>query len=118
MKYEWLDQYLLSNQSAQKDFKVEWGWDRYLLKNKMFAAICRDKAGRPIITLKCEPMHGAFLREQYSDIVSGYYMNKEHWNSVCLDGEVPEDVLKSMIDESYQLIFQSMSKKMQKDILE
>lgn len=45
-------------------------------------------------------------------------MNKVHWNSVYLDGDVPDDILKQMIDMSYNLIFNSLSKKVQKEILE
>lgn len=44
-------------------------------------------------------------------------MNKQHWNSVYLDGEVPDDILKQMIDMSYELVLNSLSKKMQKDII-
>lgn len=58
------------------------------------------------------------MRSEYRDIVPGYYMNKTHWNSVYLDGTVPEDILKEMINQSYNLIFNSLSKKKQKEILE
>lgn len=44
-------------------------------------------------------------------------MNKQHWNSVYLDGDVPDAVLKQMIDMSYELVLNSLSKKMQRDIL-
>jgi predicted DNA-binding protein (MmcQ/YjbR family) len=50
-------------------------------------------------------------------IVTGYYMNKEHWNSVYLDVDVPDAILKQMIDMSYDLVFNSLSKKLQKQIL-
>jgi len=117
MKYTWLDEYLLSKTGANKDFKVEWQWHRYLIKDKMFGAICSDKVGKPIVTIKCEPIVGDLLRSQYTDIVPGYYMNKEHWNSVYLDGEVLDEVLRNMIDMSYQLVFNSLSKKVQKEII-
>jgi len=117
LKYIWLDEYLLSKSGASKDFKVEWQWHRYLIKDKMFGAICTDKVGKPIVTIKCEPLVGNLLRSQYTDIVPGYYMNKEHWNSVYLEGEIPDEVLKNMIDMSYQLVFSSFSKKIQIEIL-
>ncbi|MHB8064200.1 MAG: MmcQ/YjbR family DNA-binding protein, partial [Ruminiclostridium sp.] len=113
----WLDEYLLSKTGVSKDFKVEWQWHRYLIKEKMFGAICADKVGKPIVTVKCEPMVGELLRSQYTDIVPGYYMSKEHWNSVYLEGEVPDEVLKKMIDMSYTLVFNSFSKKLQIEIL-
>ena len=40
MKYEWLDQYLLDKPGAEKDFKIEWGWHRYMVRGKLFAAVC------------------------------------------------------------------------------
>jgi predicted DNA-binding protein (MmcQ/YjbR family) len=117
MKYEWLDEYCLSKQGVDKDFKIEWNAIRYLIGGKIFAMQGGDKDKKAIITLKCEPPFGQFLREQYQHIVAGYYMNKEHWNSVYLDGNVPDDILKQMIDMSYDLVLNSLSKKMQKEII-
>ena len=83
-----------------------------------------DKEGKELITLKLEPMYGQFLREQYKGvIVPGYYMNKEHWNSVYVDAEslggssVPDDILRDMADKSYDLILKGFSKKIQNEIL-
>jgi predicted DNA-binding protein (MmcQ/YjbR family) len=117
IKYEWLDEYCLSCIGATKDFKLEWNATRYLLAGKMFAMCGGDKDDKPIITLKLEPVFGDLLRQQYEHIVPGYYMNKEHWNSLYLDGDVPDDVLKTMIKESHHLILKSLSKKVQKEIL-
>jgi len=116
MKYQWLDEYLVNKPHVTKDYKEEWGWDRYLLNGKMVAAICTNKEDEDIITLKCEVETGAYLREQYQEITPGYYMNKVHWNSVLLDSNVPHDVIKMMIDQSYELIFSSLSKKIQKEL--
>ncbi len=117
-RYEWVDNYMLSKAGIVKDYKEEWGWDRYLLKNKMIAALCADKEGKEIITLKGEPAYGEQLRKEYSDIVAGYYMNKKHWNSVYLDGVIPNEILKKMIDQSCRLILNSLSKKIQLQIEE
>lgn len=84
----------------------------------MFVMQGRDKEGNPIITLKCEPSFGQFLRDEYQDIVSGYYMNKEHWNSVYIEGEVPDEVLKQMLDMSYDLVVVSLGKKIQKRLMD
>ena len=70
------------------------------------------------ITLKLEPLEGDFLRQQYEDIIHGYYMNKTHWNSIKPDGEVPDNLLKDLLDKSYQLVFMGFSKKKQRKILE
>lgn len=118
MKYEWSDGYCLSKKGVEKDFKQEWNATRYMIKGKMFAMQGNDKEGNPIITLKLDPMLGQFLRSQYKDIVPGYYMNKEHWNSLYLEGEVPDDVLKDMLDKAYECLLHSLSKKIQKEIID
>ena len=47
MNYPWVDDYLLQKKAVQKDFKKEWGWYRYQIGEKMFAAVCLDEAGKP-----------------------------------------------------------------------
>lgn len=116
MKYEWLDEYCLSKKGAEKDFKLEWNATRYMISGKMFAMQGGDKYGKPIITIKLEPLFGELLRKQYKDIIPGYYMNKEHWNSLYLDGDVPDAVLKDMLDKSYNILLASFSKKVQDEI--
>ena len=116
MKYEWIEDYLMDKKGVKKDFKVEWQWHRYQIMNKLFAAICHDKDGKHIVSLKCDPTLGSMLRGKYPDIMPGFYMNKVHWNSVDLNGKVPTKILKDMIDQSYQLILASLSKKLQKEI--
>lgn len=117
-KYMWLDQFLLSMPGSIKDYKKEWEWNRYLIGEKMFAAICKDASGtRDIITLKLNPLDGDFLRNQYEDIIPGHYMNKVHWNSIYLDGSVPEQLIKEMVEKSYHLVLSGLSKKKQHEIL-
>lgn len=118
MRYTWIDEFLLQKPGVTKDLKVEWNWIRYQIGGKMFAAVCLGEDNEPYyITLKLEPAEGDFLRQQYEDIVPGYYMNKEHWNSVKPDGEVPDDLLKDLLEKSYRLVLGGLSKKMQKEIL-
>lgn len=119
MRYIWIDEYLLNKTGVTKDLKKEWNWIRYQIGEKMFAAVCLNDNDEPVyITLKLEPSEGDFLRQQYEDIIPGYYMNKVHWNSVKADGNVPDDLLKDLLDKSYQLVLGGLSKKKQKEILE
>lgn len=118
MKYDWLDDYCLTQAGATKEYKPEWDATRYMVGGKMFALWGGDKAGKRIITLKLDPVEGNMLRRQHKDIVPGYYMNKVHWNSLYLEGDVPDDVVKHMVCESHQLILESLSKKRQKEIAE
>ena len=116
MKYPWIDEYLLSLRGVAKDLQPEWNWVRYFIGGKMFAALCRDDADRPVyITLKLEPTEGEFWRGQYPDIIPGYYMNKLHWNSVKADGEVPEDTVKTLLDHARRLVLRSLPKAKQRE---
>ena len=118
MKYPWIDAYLLGKPGVTRNDE-NWNWQRYMLGDKMFAAVCLDDENRPYcITMKLEPVEGEALRRQYPDIFPGHYMNKIHWNSVRPDGEVPEELLRHMLDESYRLILKGFSKKKQAEILE
>lgn len=118
MKYAWIDDFLLKKQGVTKDLQPEWNWIRYQIGGKMFAAVCLDDNDKPYyITLKLEPSEGDFLRQQYEDIIPGYYMNKLHWNSVNADGTVSDELLKDMLNKSYNLVLSGFSKKKQKEII-
>ncbi|MEG1548139.1 MAG: MmcQ/YjbR family DNA-binding protein [Clostridia bacterium] len=121
--YDWLDEYLLSKKGASWDFKAEWGWRRYLIGDKMFAAVCTPDVkykpynGRTLLQLKCEPSAAEILRQSYNDIVPGFYSDKRNWNSIYLDGTVPDEVMKRMCDRSYELVLAGFSKKKQLELL-
>ena len=118
MKYGWIDEYLLQKPAVIKDLKKEWNWIRYMIRGKMFAAVLLDWNGVPYyINLKLEPTEGALLRSQWPDIVPGYYSNKEHWNSIKPDGDVPDELMRAMLDKSYELILRGFSKKKQQELL-
>ncbi|MGO2940211.1 MAG: MmcQ/YjbR family DNA-binding protein [Pseudolactococcus laudensis] len=104
--------------AAHTDYKLEWGATRLLLDDKMFGMLGQDKSGKRILTVKLKPEDGELLREQYAEIVPGYYMNKVHWNSIDLAGQVPDETIKAMIQNAYQLILQGMTKKRQREINE
>ena len=117
MRYPWIDEYLLKKKGVTKDHKLEWNWIRYMVGDKLFCAICLDDQNQPyFITLKLEPTKGDTLRNLYPDILPGYYMNKVHWNSVKPDGAVPDELMKQMLDEAYQLVLSGLPKKKQIEI--
>ena len=70
-----------------------------------------------VITMKLDPLEGEALRQQYEDILPGYYMNKLHWNSVRPDGSVPDVLMQHMLDQAYTLVLHSLSKKKQAELL-
>jgi len=116
MKYLWIDEYCLNKKGIIKDYQMEWEATRYLLAGKMVAMIGQNKEKKDIISLKLDPVYGQFLRSEYKDIVPGYYLNKEHWNSIDLSGDLSDDLLRELIDQSYALIFKSLTKIKQKEI--
>lgn len=116
-KYPWIEAYCQEKPGSCMDYKMEWEATRFLIHDKMYAMMGSDKERRAIITLKLAPHNGQTLRTLYPDVVRpGYYMNKEHWNSVDLNGNLPDEVLKQMLDEAYELILKSLSKKLQEAI--
>ena len=81
----------------------------FKVAGKMFALGAME--GPPdYITLKAVPEEGEALRAQHAFIREGYYMNKRHWNTVVLDGSVPEEEVLAMIDDSYELVVKGLPK--------
>lgn len=80
-----------------------WTVMRHRANKKSFAFIyARD--GRLCANLKCDPFEADLLRQLFADVTPGYHMNKAHWNTVALDGDVPDGELRRMVEHSYDLI--------------
>ena len=125
MKYDWLDGYLRSMPGAEHDYKLELQWDRYMVRGKLFAAICSPGpeykppySGRTLINLKCDPRLSAGFRESYPEILPGFYMDKRTWIAVPLDGGIPEEVLLELCGLSYKLVVEKLPKYVQKQLEE
>lgn len=73
-------------------------------KNKKAFLWTYEREGKMCINIKVNPEWRDFWRETYEAVLPGYHQNKEHWNTVILDGSVPEEELKRMIGESYDLV--------------
>lgn len=72
--------------------------------------------GTPSLNLKCNPERALELRAEYEAINSGYHMSKVHWNTVMLNGDVSDKMVCELINDSYDLIFQSLTKKVRDDL--
>jgi predicted DNA-binding protein (MmcQ/YjbR family) len=72
--------------------------------NKKMFALMQTHVTPLRINLKCDPELAVFLRSQYPAIIPGWHMNKVHWNTVVLDGSVPDSEIREMIDHSYDLV--------------
>lgn len=77
--------------------------DVFKVGGKLFALLM-SRGGRPSVNLKCDPELAVSLRAAYAGVAPGYHMNKRHWNTVDLDGDVPDDVLGDLIEDSYDLV--------------
>ena len=67
------------------------------------------------INIKCDPELAVELRERYEEVTPGYHMNKVHWNTVMLDGSIPDKYIYEWIDLSYNLVNNSISKKVKEN---
>ena len=72
--------------------------------------------GDPSMNLKCDPGKAIELREANPAIIPGYHMNKKHWNTVVLDGSLPKKLILEMIDDSYDLVMQSLPVSLRSEI--
>ena len=94
----------LSLPDAYEDYPFDGNWAvmRHQTNKKMFAAVY-DHEGRVWINVKAEPGWADFWKSVYPAVVPAYHMNKQHWITVFLDGDVPDDILEAMLWESFEL---------------
>lgn len=107
--------YCLSKKHASSDFPFDQVTEVFRLAKKMFALMGNDNEPGQI-NLKIDPPMGRDLREQFEAIKPGYHMNKEHWITVVLDGSLEPDMIKGLIDHSYELILKSLTKKLREEL--
>lgn len=82
---------------------------------KMFSLL--DVEDFESVNLKCDPEIAIQLREEYSGVKPGYHMSKKHWNTVSCDGSIPDKLILKWTDDSYQLVFDSLPKKIKDSII-
>ena len=102
MDVEILREYCLAKKGATESFPFGEDTLVFKAKEKIFALVNLD--GDLSINLKCDPGLAIELRERFSAVTPGYHMNKKHWNTIILDGTVPDKEVFSWIDHSYNLI--------------
>ncbi len=102
MNIETLREYCILKKGVTESFPF--GEDTLVFKTagKIFALVNLD--GDLSINLKCDPEFALELRERYSSVTPGYHMNKKYWNTINLDGTVPDKEVFSWIDHSYELV--------------
>jgi predicted DNA-binding protein (MmcQ/YjbR family) len=111
MDIEKVRNYCLKKKKTTEGFPFGEGVLVFKVMNKMFCLVNLDPPFT--INLKCSPEYAVELREKYSAVTPGYHMNKTHWNTITLDGSIPDKEILSWIDHSYELIATSIPKKEQ-----
>lgn len=106
MDHKTVEAYVLSMPNARLDYPFGEGVAVYKHGDKMFALIPEGK--KPVqISLKCDPLLAETLREKYETVMPGYHLNKKHWNTILLSGQVPWEEVQDLIRHSYQLVTES-----------
>jgi len=101
-----IEAYILAKKGAEKSYPFGESAAVFKVKNKMFALMASQG-----INLKCKPDEALIYRQMFDAVKPAYHMNKEHWNTVALDNDVPEDLIHKMIDDSYALVVAKLPKK-------
>lgn len=91
-------------------FDDNWAAMRHRANRKSFAFLYEYR-GRLQLNIKCAPEWTAFWRGSFEGVTAGYHMNKQHWNTIILDGTVPDCDIKTMIDDSFKLTEPKKKKK-------
>lgn len=115
MNLEDIREYCLNKKGVEEGFPF--GGDTLVFKvmGKMFLLSGIDS--QPIqFNAKCDPEKAIELRENFSCVLPGYHMNKQHWNTIICDGRATDKHLKEWIDDSYDLVVSSLTKKLKTEL--
>lgn len=120
MNLESYYEYCLSKKGVTEHFPFDEDTLVFKVGGKMFAlaSLSEWEKGQPAANLKCDPERSEELRAEYDDIKPGFHMSKTHWNTIAINRDVPDSLIRELIDHSYELIFASLTKKLQAEILE
>jgi len=103
VNHKQIEEYVLSMPNARLDYPFGEGVAVYKAGDKMFALISEGKT--PVqLSLKCAPELSIILREKYNEVMPGYHLNKKHWNTLVLAGELPWEEVQDLIRHSYHLV--------------
>lgn len=103
MDHKTVEDYILSMPNAKLDYPFGEGVAVYKISDKMFALIQEGKD--PVrLSLKCDPQLAQKLRGEYESVQPGYHLNKKHWNTMILSGQLSWDQVQDLIRHSYLLV--------------
>lgn len=109
MNIEQLRDYCMRKKGANESFPFDSDTLVFKVMNKAF--LLTSLSAPTSFNVKCDPEEAIAQREEYAEIEPGYHMNKKHWNTVRIDGDLSDAFLAKLIDDSYALVVAGMSKK-------
>lgn len=120
MNLETYYEYCLSKKGVTEHFPFDEYTLVFKVGGKMFAlsSLSQWEKGQPSVNLKCDPERAEELRAEYDDIQPGFHMSKTHWNTIAVNESVSDVLVEELIDHSYELVFKSLTKKLQNGIKE
>jgi predicted DNA-binding protein (MmcQ/YjbR family) len=98
-----VEEYLLSMPNAKLDYPFGEGVAVYKVNDKLFALV-KEGSSPVSVSLKCDPALAKHLREKYESVMPGYHLNKKHWNTILLSGQLSWEEVQDLIRHSYQLV--------------
>ena len=100
---------------SSEEFPFRPGLSVFKVSGKVFAL--SPLGDRPLrISLKCEPALAEQLRDTYPSITPGYHLNKRHWNTVEIDGSLPDELVLDMVEDSYDLVVAKLPRRVQAEL--
>jgi predicted DNA-binding protein (MmcQ/YjbR family) len=103
MDHKTVEKYLLSFPDTKLDYPFGEEVAVYKVNDKMFALV-REKSDPIQLSLKCDPLLAETLRAKYDTVMPGYHLNKKHWNTIVLTGQLSWDEIKDLINLSYRMV--------------
>ena len=119
MHIEELRDFCIAKKGVTEDFPFDDVTLVFKVLGKMFLLTGLDswEKGEQKVNLKCDPEKAIELREEYEAIDTGWHMSKKHWNTVTLNtGDVSDDLVRELIDHSYDRVVKGMTKKMREEL--
>lgn len=114
MNFEDIYSHCISKPNVQQDFPFDEKTLAFKIGGKIFLLI--DSKNPISINVKCDPEKAIELRERFEGIQPGYHMNKKHWITINLNVGIPQPIIEACIDDSYILVYQSLSKKVRNQL--
>ena len=99
----------LAFRGSSETFPFGWQWSVFKVASRMFA-LARLEGDPLSVSVKCEPMLAEQLRAAHPTVTPGYHLNKRHWNTVVIDGSLPDEMIADMIEDSYDLVVSKLSR--------